>query len=530
MTHLPASGSTLALTPGQVTLWSDVGANTEPRRLPPSKITRRPVLATDTALARAGAGDYDAWLDHVWSAAGCVRPIRLIGEVVTVDRRTGEIIGGIPTAAMPDGVIYKACGNRRAAACPSCSQTYRRDAFHLIRAGLVGGKGVPAAVTSHPAVFATFTAPGFGLVHTRHVPRHTCADRRRCACRPAPCHARRDRAVCPHGRAVVCFARHERGDARLGQPLCADCYDHAAHVVWNNHAGELWRRTKQAIERRLNQLARQRGLPPVRVAHGKVAEFQARGAVHFHALLRLDGHLRADPEALRPPPPGLTVTDLADAVEYAAAVTAFHTAPHPAQPSGWRIAWGAQVDVRTITMSGASASDVMVAAYLAKYATKSTEVTGHLSRRLTAATVAHHADPTGTHAQRLIAAAWRLGSHPAFESLRRWAHMLGFGGHFLTKARRYSLTFAALRAARVHYRRAQTPGPEYAADRLGRQSDLDDMAVVVLGRLSYAGTGWHTLGDALLANTAADQARQRRQAGLEDLAHQAATPSDLQAA
>ena len=35
---------------------------------------------------------------------------------------------------------------------------------------------------------------------------------------------------------------------------------------------------------------------------------------------------------------------------------------------------------------------------------------------------------------------------------------------------------------------------------------------VVLVRLSYAGTGWRTFGDALLANTAADQARKRREA------------------
>ena len=61
-------------------------------------------------------------------------------------------------------------------------------------------------------------------------------------------------------------------------------------MVWNNNAGELWRRTKQAIERRLNQAARHRALPyGVRVSHGKAAEYQARGAVHFHALLRLDG-------------------------------------------------------------------------------------------------------------------------------------------------------------------------------------------------------------------------------------------------
>ena len=35
---------------------------------------------------------------------------------------------------------------------------------------------------------------------------------------------------------------------------------------------------------------------------------------------------------------------------------------------------------------------------------------------------------------------------------------------------------------------------------------------------TYAGTGWKTSGDALLANTAADQARKRRQAGRDELA------------
>ncbi|GIH49116.1 hypothetical protein SAMN05421833_104167 [Microbispora rosea] len=167
----------------------------------------------------------------------------------------------------------------------------------------------------------------------------------------------------------------------------------------------------------------------------------------------------------------------------------------------------------------------MVAAYLAKYATKGTEVTGHASRRLDEATIDQHADRNGTHTQRLIAACWDLGhpDHPGFDGLRRWAHMLGFGGHFFTKARRYSTTFAALRAARVRYRRAQDTSREYAADAFDRQADLDDETTLIIGDLSYAGSGWKTTGDALLANTAADQARQRRAIGREELAHQLAT-------
>jgi hypothetical protein len=107
-----------------------------------------------------------------------------------VDLRTGELLRGYATDAMPDKVIYKACGNRRTAACPSCAETYRRDAYHVIRSGLVGGKGVPESVAGHPAVFATFTAPSFGPVHARVIRRHLCADRARCTCRPEPCHAR----------------------------------------------------------------------------------------------------------------------------------------------------------------------------------------------------------------------------------------------------------------------------------------------------------------------------------------------------
>lgn len=67
---------------------------------------------------------------------------------------------------MPLGVVFKPCGNRRAHLCPSCSQTYARDTFELIRTGVAGGKTVPTSVAGNPLVFATFTAPSFGPVHS----------------------------------------------------------------------------------------------------------------------------------------------------------------------------------------------------------------------------------------------------------------------------------------------------------------------------------------------------------------------------
>ena len=529
------SGPVLALMPGPRT-GPGTGANTGPRKHPYRESCCCPACVlyfqfTDERIfARMHHAKYHAWLDHVWHAAGCTRPVRLRGDIKHIDAATGELLRTVPTIGMPDGSIYKACGNRRTTVCPGCAETYRRDAFQIIRSGLIGGKGVTPAVASHPAVFATFTAPSFGPVHARPVRQHTCADRSRCRCRAQPCHARRDTATCPHGRPAFCFARHGRDDPKLGQPLCPDCYDYPAHVVWNNQAGELWRRTKQAIERRLGQLARRRGVPPiwvpcgdkyrpvdpVRVAHGKAAEYQARGAVHFHALLRLDGYDPAHPDQILPPPSCLTIADLDDAVRQAATGISFDTGPHPAQPEGWLITWGDQLDIRIITMTGA-VTDLAVAAYLAKYSTKGTEVTGHASARITPETLDLYASPDGTHTERLIDACWKTGAEPGYVGLRRWAHMLGFGGHFLTKARRYSVRFADLRQARITYRRGQDTGPEHGPIRTADHSG-DEETVLVIGTFTYAGTGWRTTGDALLANTAADQARKRRQAGRDQLA------------
>ena len=490
-----------------------------------------PELTDERIFAQLHHAGYRGWLDHIWHAASCTRPVRLRGDIKHIDTGTGELLRTVPTIGMPDGAIYKPCGNRRVTVCPGCAETYRRDAYQIIRAGLIGGKGVTPEVAAHPAVFVTLTAPSFGPVHSRPVRQHTCADRSRCTCRPQPCHARRDAITCEHGRPAACFTRHRRDDPELGQSLCPDCYDYASHVVWNSQAGELWRRTKQAIERHLGQLARRRGVPPirvprgdgktrpvdpVRVAHGKAAEYQARGAVHFHALLRLDGYDPADPGRILPPPPALSIADLEDATRRAARTTGYRTAPHPAQSGGWTIGWGTEIDIRVITLTGTgTVSDLAVASYLAKYSTKGTEITGHASARITPGTLDLYASPDGTHPERLIHTCWILGADPAYVSLRRWAHMLGFGGHFLTKARRYSLRFADLRQARITYRRAQDTGPEHGPVRTADHTEEE--TILVLGTFSYAGTGWRTTGDALLANTAADQARKRRQAGHDEL-------------
>ena len=147
------TGSTLALTPGTRQA-PGTGPNTGPRTGRSSRYQD----AADSARARAGDG-YFAWLDHIWHAAACTRPIRLHGHVRHIDAATGELLRDIATDTMPDKVVYKPCGNRSASACPGCAETYRRDAYHLIRAGLIGGKGITPTVAAHPAVFVTLHRP-----------------------------------------------------------------------------------------------------------------------------------------------------------------------------------------------------------------------------------------------------------------------------------------------------------------------------------------------------------------------------------
>jgi hypothetical protein len=386
--------------------------------------------------------------------------------------------------------------------------------YRVIRSGLVGGDGIPYSVATHPTVFATFTAPSFGPVHTRVVRRHTCKDRRRCDCRPEPCHARRDAPRCQHGRLIACFARHEDTDRNLGAPLCLDCYDYPGHVVWNLAAGELWRRTRIAVERRLRRVAESRGLDPdsIRVSYGKAAEMQRRGVAHFHAVIRLDG---VDPDRTSgtgPPPAELNVGDLADAIAHVARTVAFTTDPHRDNPDGWLIGWGEQLDTRVVAAIDGEITDERVARYIAKYATKATEVTGHTSSRLNDDTVDRYADPDGSHAERLVDASWTLGTPADWRRLRRWAHVLGFGGHFLTKSRRYGITFTYLRDERLAFVRTATAGPESDG-----QAD-EQPTTLVVNFLQFVGAGWHTAGDAMLANTSAALARERQAAARTELA------------
>jgi hypothetical protein len=280
-------------------------------------------------------------------------------------------------------------------------------------------------------------------------------------------------------------------------------------VVWNAHASELWRRTVITLRRQLVRAAKKYGVR-VKLSYAKVAEFQRRGLIHFHAIFRLDGVDPVHPERTVPPHPAITAELLADLIRQVAAKAWFATVPHPMKPTGWDITWGDQVDPRVVKLTGGGQiSDVAVASYLAKYATKSTEPVGVPPGRITAEN-AHVYANSRTHQGRLIHACLRVGahSHEDFKALRRWAHMLGYRGHFATKSRRYSTTMRALRKARRDWHRRQQP----------QVREYRDTTLITETELEWAGRGWHTSGDALLALSAAAQAREYRRIAREEMA------------
>lgn len=407
--------------------------------------------------------------DLLERAGACAHPFRLTGSREVIDAATGELLD-----RETDRQITVSCGNRRASVCGYCSTLYKYDAYNLVVAGLRGGKDVPAQVVSHPRLFVTVTAPSFGAVH-RGPDKKTG--------RLQPCIPRRDGSGC--------FRHHRADDPLIGTPLDPSTYDYPGHVLFNALAGKLWSETLTEIRRALAKylrLSRRTADKHVKVKFAKVAEYQARGIVHFHAVARLDG-----PDGPGSPPPAWATADLLEAAVRDAVASTRLQAPESSTLGAVPVGWGEQIDIRPIASGDFDGSedltDIKVARYIAKYATKSAETSGVELPPMACRTCAgsgrtpHHAPDhpdllmpcrscsgkgrtldldqweLTDHARRLIDTCWDLGALPELAELklRKWAHMLGFGGHFATKSRSYSTTFGALRQERADFTARRDP-------------------------------------------------------------------------
>ncbi|MBS2962103.1 replication initiation protein [Actinocrinis puniceicyclus] len=422
-------------------------------------------------------------------AGTCERPLRLVGGRDVIEATTGTLLD-----STTDQQITVSCGNRRASVCGYCSTLYKFDAYNLVAAGLRGGKNTPAAVAAHPRLFVTVTAPSFGPVHLG-------PDK---SGQLRPCKPRRDGSGCVRW--------HRADDPLIGTPLDPSTYDYQGHVLFNAMAGALWSATlteiRRALARRLG-LPRRRAEKLVRVNFAKVAEYQARGIVHFHAVARLDG-----PDGpLSPPPAWATAELLEQAIREGVARTSVEV-PESKALGAPVLAWGEQIDVRAIAAGqfdhADDLTDVRVARYIAKYATKAAESAGVELPPMACRTCAGSGRVTlrtldrpdalvpcsacsgigrtldldqwnlTDHARRLIDTCWQLGAIRELEPLRlrKWAHMLGFRGHFATKSRTYSTTFGALRQERADHTARHDP----LTAALAESPD-----VLVINHWSYAG-------------------------------------------
>lgn len=115
----------------------------------------------------ANTGNFGRVTEQVRDLRGCTNPVNLHGWTVTTDQTTKEVVRSYRSEDEPTGRLLTTCGNRRSSRCPTCSRIYAADTYHLIKAGLSGGKNVAETVRDHPRAFVTLTAPSFGPVHNR---------------------------------------------------------------------------------------------------------------------------------------------------------------------------------------------------------------------------------------------------------------------------------------------------------------------------------------------------------------------------
>jgi hypothetical protein len=454
-------------------------------------------------ISRISDRTADEFSEALSSVGFCAKPVRLAGHSTTVNTATGEVLSTFHSADAPLGVLHRPCGNRRAAQCPSCSRVYARDTFAMINAGLVGGKTIPDAVGDNPLLFVTLTAPSFGHVHSTGKDGGRCLPRSRAG-------------VCVHGWSKSCMAKHAPDDHLVGAPLCRDCYDWESAVIWQYSVPELWRRTTINLRR---GLAARLGVAESRLGevaslqYAKIAEYQARAMVHFHALIRLDGPKKHGPGSPAPLD-GQYVTEI---VRDAGKATTFTAAPVDADDAPRVIAWGQQLDIKVVRKGsrrdepGESLEPSQVAGYLAKYATKDASSIRDPSRP------SPHLIHLGQTCRDLAKRSILHDRSNDYRYLSKWSHMLGFRGHFSTKSRQYSVTLGRLRRARHRYRtlveQAKRAGEVLDLRDLEARllADDDEETTLVVGSWAYQGSGWTRPGDETLALAAAARAREYAQ-------------------
>ncbi len=391
----------------------------------------------------------------------CAHPI-FLRTVTTIERRSTKI-----SADDYNGRIARPCGSRIRSYCEACSYLYYGDSLQMVRTGLIGGKGIPETVAEHPKVFLTLTAPSFGRVHASSG-----------VCHPAL------RRACRHGRSLRCGIEHRWEDPTVGVPLCHECYDGPGQILFNASISRLWDYTLIGLRRELSRgagVSVRRGQELVRLEYLRVFELQRRGALHAHAIVRLDSWNNLTEE------PTLSVEDLVGAID--------RVIPHVklklALAKGNRVlTWGPEVDLQVVEPAFVD----QISGYVSKY----------LSKDIGVDLAAEEESGGQSHLAYLASLAGDMAKDPIFlrQVSHRNARSLGFGGHLMSASKRFSLSRSALSAIRRDFaqmaREARGEAPDQAFD--------EEMTY------RYDGRDWASTGDAWLV----ELERQQRLAAIKE--------------
>ena len=212
-----------------------------------------------------------------------------------------------------DGGWSVRCGSRLKSRCPSCANIYSNDWAAIIRSGVF-----EADVSDYQWVFLTLTAPSWGRTH--NVPKADSGS-------VAACH---------------CGQRHTAASAALrGVPIDMGSYDYASAVRWNRDLGKLWDATRSKLRLHLPNFE-----------YAIIREWQLRGSLHTHAVLRVPKEESMDPAALG---------------QLARSTVSWGS-------DGSEVRWGSQVDSREIAPGISTAQHVWYLSKALYYSLKSTTI------------------------------------------------------------------------------------------------------------------------------------------------------------
>jgi len=348
----------------------------------------------------------------VVAATKCSHPVTLVPECVHLGN--GDIFTGKP--------IEKPCGSRLADRCEYCSQVYAADARSVFN----GGVESDPVQESH-FTFLTLTAPGsevFGKTHQR-VTRTV----------------GKDKAEKIIVLQCSCKRRHRQDDAAIGTPIDPSTYRYDLATDFNKSASRLLAVTLQRLSRRHGEKLR----------YARVAEFQKRGLLHFHILIRGE----------------VSPTQIA-AVVKGVRNEAGDWVVKPVQHGEWT--WGEQVDVRVVS----SDDKGKVGYYLRKlisYSTKgaNSEASGptdHRARMQAAALKSCNCEKFAPDCRQGKRADVRRNRYypEASEKFCRRCQLAfngwGFRGHILAFSRTWGMTFKVVRQRRIDFARQAFGEPQ----------------------------------------------------------------------